>query len=859
MTFDGNATDVNTSTKCSTNVYAPHRAVGAGNRSDGLNYNTPAEPSEKKTDDLTTVVGNNRPDTGKLPANSDTTTNSTGTAPPTTLPPCAPTSVVSYRYVLDAIRGNSARCLAVRSDMKTGKTHATAELLKEQADGHKSIIVIATSTLCVSTAARLSEKSGKDVVDYREAKSDKADAVVTTFNSLHKIEQLFESSKIHLMVFDESEQGAQFMANGTINNKGQAAKSMHRLSERAGRVLMMDAHLGVNSMAMAKAFMPSCSFEVLNNTFAPWSGWTYAVTEGKAQGVALVASALATGQKLWVTGSSAELVRTLHLGMLNNGDLDGLRVLAAYPPTTGDEPPEFAAAKSDNELFKQYDVVFSSPAGGVGLSVEGDHFDKTVCFCVRDKDTPDATATLQYPFRVRDAAQRHIDIIHVDQSGRGAPETSEEAVQDAERLSELNKSIHQSIVDDSARAQVLAIVGQIHAFYQAGIAGRRAHEFDNYLEVIHSELKAKGLKQIDAPEQGSRTDIADAIKEAKLQQADQEKQAVVDAEPIDEDRAVEIRQLQRAGLKIAAADVAALNKYNLIEAYHFSDEPPSEGQVREYLELKDAGIATGRNNIARASISSGDARKLCKAYTLGAGDDELFKRDSASMSAAKFTARWSLDRVLIRIAGIERHGDVYSFDPGRVVTDEALRRRGGWNKGNSLLAVLLKAVAAYNATKPATRVSKSKLNKEPAAVVRDLLADRFKLDTKKVYKQAAFTILPEQPAIQNLNSKLAAGSFGELKAIDRINALELLASGDVSEALCSTLELHKDDAQFIKDTLQQLSTRIQKSAVTEYLRRAIQPHNGGRLRPVALANTYLRELAEKHKKRAENTGNFSPG
>lgn len=752
----------------------------------------------------------------------------------------------THRYVLDALNATQSQYLAIKSDMKTGKTTATADLIRNAPTGSKVIIVIATATLCQSTAHTLSGKSGKLVANYQGLTNSKVDAVVTTFNSLPKVSKLFEHATIHALVFDESEQGAQFMANGTITNKSQAARAIKDLSGRANRVLLLDAHLGANSSTFAGAFMPACPFDLLHNQYAPWEGWTHTVLDGKKQGIAKIIERLDAGERLWITSSSAELLRSLHTALDKLGHLNGLRALAAYPSKTEDESQEFSAAKKDNELFKNYDVVFSSPAGGVGLSIEGEHFHRTICFAVRDKDTPDATSTLQYPFRVRDAIDKHIDMVYIDQSGRGVPELSEAIAQDVKTLAKLNRQILEHVVSDYERREIMAVVAELHGTYEANIAAERSTEFDNYIEIISAEFKAKGIRLVSAPTLSEHPDIDIAIREAKEGFEEQKTEALIAAEVIDSDQAETLRTLKRANLKMSSADTFALKKYNLMESYHFEDAEPTSDQLREYIELQNSGIATGRNRIVSGSIEKPDAKRIATAYAVGVGDNELFVRDAAGMPSAVFTARWRVERILNRILGIKRVGDVYSFNADAEITAKWLLSRGSWNSKTSVVSELMKAVDEYNATKPAKRISKKQLYAHPDEAIRNLLADSHKIKTSKVRNQSAFTIDAKQPVIDNLNSKLARGSFGVLKMLDRINAIELLKSGDTSEALRDTLSLHEDDATFISENLQRLSRRMQNNAVVEYLRLAMKPHDGGRMQPIALANTYLREFVQLH-------------
>lgn len=755
------------------------------------------------------------------------------------------------RYTLSSVNAalQSCDCLAVKSDMNTGKTHQNAYQLTLQVDGEVSIVVAPLASLVRGTAKALENKTSdmgkpKRVVTYDQVNkklslAKEADCIVTTFNNLPKMAQIIKAHErlLNLLVFDEIESGAGFMANGTISNKGEAGGAIQELSGMAKKVLVMDAHLGELTTLFLDHFIPNRRFTLLHNTYQSWAGSSYSWLDGKDQGTAKIIEYLEAGKPVFVTTTSKELAKQLW-GVLEKKELlTGKRCLKAFDDGRS-ECKELIAAKEDHSLFKLYDLVIASPTVGTGISIEGEHFYSVVSFMVRDKNAPDAVSAMQMPFRVRNPIEKRYWLVNVDNAkGQGA--LSEwQIAQDHKTLLTIRKQILTSSMDDSEKSAIFLELSKLHFGYEVGINKALNDLFSNYYLVVDTEFKAKGIELVNQ-EQAEVESLSELRKEVNAELAEADKDVLRNAEDRPKAEIEKIQIRMRYNDSISQPEYAALRRFNIVQAYHPDDSAPTPSQFEGYLQLDALGIATGRNNIARGLLSLKDINALTGAYH----SDEKLMRDIASKKDVFTKAAWQIDRILCDLAGIKQDGASYTLTNTALITDSMLTAKGDGRSYTRMLSDCLDTVNAISEK----RISRNQLYKEPAKVFKALLESRLKLDTKGKRGQG-FYICAEQTVLDNLNMVAKRGSFGDLKRLDYIKAKEQVHGVD---ELVSELKIPLDIQEFLINKLALIPARFHENTLNGYREIATSPRpKGDNLAPLARANLMVLDAAEKWQKAA---------
>jgi hypothetical protein len=755
------------------------------------------------------------------------------------------------RYTLSSVNAalQSCDCLAVKSDMNTGKTHQNAYQLTLQVDGEVSIVVAPLASLVRGTAKALENKTSdmgkpKRVVTYDQVNkklslAKEADCIVTTFNNLPKMAQIIKAHErlLNLLVFDEIESGAGFMANGTISNKGEAGGAIQELSGMAKKVLVMDAHLGELTTLFLDHFIPNRRFTLLHNTYQSWAGSSYSWLDGKDQGTAKIIEYLEAGKPVFVTTTSKELAKQLW-GVLEKKELlTGKRCLKAFDDGRS-ECKELIAAKEDHSLFKLYDLVIASPTVGTGISIEGEHFYSVVSFMVRDKNAPDAVSAMQMPFRVRNPIEKRYWLVNVDNAkGQGA--LSEwQIAQDHKTLLTIRKQILTSSMDDSEKSAIFLELSKLHFGYEVGINKALNDLFSDYYLVVDTEFKAKGIELVNQ-EQAEVESLSELRKEVNAELAEADKDVLRNAEDRPKAEIEKIQIRMRYNDSISQPEYAALRRFNIVQAYHPDDSAPTPSQFEGYLQLDALGIATGRNNIARGLLSLKDINALTGAYH----SDEKLMRDIASKKDVFTKAAWQIDRILCDLAGIKQDGASYTLTNTALITDSMLTAKGDGRSYTRMLSDCLDTVNAISEK----RISRNQLYKEPAKVFKALLESRLKLDTKGKRGQG-FYICAEQTVLDNLNMVAKRGSFGDLKRLDYIKAKEQVHGVD---ELVSELKIPLDIQEFLINKLALIPARFHENTLNGYREIATSPRpKGDNLAPLARANLMVLDAAEKWQKAA---------
>lgn len=750
------------------------------------------------------------------------------------------TITINQRYLADSVQkafDAGHHHLAILSDMGSGKSYMLIDHIQRQEPNEVTIVITPLASLCQGNANRYGN-AGLNAVNYTELKEETAKScqvVTTTYNTLPTVERMLLAAGrvINIVAVDESEAGAQFLASGTITNKAEAGESLRNLIAMCKHSVLMDAHCDLGTYLIGSAFTEK-KYTLLANVNKAWSGHTYSWHEGRDAAVSLLCDLIDGGKKVFVTATTAGQAKKLHMAIERLGVLGGLRVLAAYPSDDDKDSDALRDAKDNQEMFKAYDLVIASPTVGVGISIDGEHFDSVVSLFVRDKDAPSAAGAMQMPFRVRNIGDKHIHLIRVDQIERGRKLSEWQIMQDKKAYDGMLSVMDAHSFDDSEKAQLFGQLARLHGGFESRLDVHDAQMFDDYYALIDREFSDKGIElvtacpvaEIDKPFAGLNKDI----KEKKI--AD-----IIAAPVITAAQCADIESRSKYQPRtVTASEKMAVQKHHVISAYHHTpDAPPTEPELMDYLAQSDKGIATGRNNIVRAMLTTPEINRLQKHYRTS--------RDAADKRGAFVKEQWRLDRVLLDIAGVGV-GDMggYSVTEKRFVDSGLLTTK---EKGRSATQQFIELAASYNATKPDTRISIKAVKENPCGVAKKLIETRLKLRCKYVASKKerdaagdySFAVLEDQPVLDNLNMMIETrGVFGDLR---------VLAGLFADDALDKMPEINDFEVQaHIKRNLSKIPHKQHAAVVAEYLRRAALPRaDGENITPQSAANVWLYDRA----------------
>ena len=771
----------------------------------------------------------------------------------------------SSRYVQPLLSEAISKAvqIMIRSDMNTGKTHALAHVLSERLNlGYVSIIIVSLASLTKATTESLQRKMPKaTVINYADLMAENAhdvDVIVTTENSFPRILEQAEQAKRKLdcLVFDESESDAQFLASGTINNKYEVAGAFKKAASEAHKVIFMDAHLGEKTKLFAETFGANKSTMLINNQYQVWKNHTFSKYKSVDDGIALVATKLQKGERVFIPCTSAQQAERLYEVLGSSSFLDGLKVLKAFKTSDGaPDSDELQAAKSNPKLFLNYDLVIASPTCGTGISIEEDavniannseHFDSVIAFLTRDKRAPDAYSALQMLFRVRHMRQKHIDIVEIDNATNDNVDSAYQLKQESKDYKALLDAAINNCASDEQRQKIAKATLGTLLNYQTELDIQNAENFKNYFDIIDNELNSKGLVEVPPINLPKITDLKEIKKEAKASIEARNKSKIINALVIDRETAKNIKwRKDDYRQHVTANEIYSLKKYNLIRSYHFNDDLPTRTDIENYLKMDEAGIAQGRNAVGLSLILLKDINAIQRAFVNGVGENEAFKKDIAGDEIVTIKVRWQLFRILADIIGLTLENNTYSIGlAGKLIDGKALKTIN--KKRESHLQLLMQIANDWNSTKPKSRISKPQLKKEPAKTVRKLVETHFKLKTTKPRGVDGFCIKEDQPVIDNANQHAKKyGSFGYGKLLNSIKAHQALDENkQFTEEVASKIGLTEMCKQHIKECLEMIPHTQHFDVLCEYLRIASSERlDGERFTPIANANSYILKAA----------------
>ncbi len=758
--------------------------------------------------------------------------------------------------------------IKIKADMKAGKTYAVGWLLANHPHINSVLMVTALSALSYSVVDSAKKKHGVDGCVYTDMKtSDKHVLVTSTFNSVHNVVDKRESHSFDLVLADESEQCAVYMANGTIDNKHQASVAMMKISKASKFIVLADAHIGRNTHLFASRYFGDRDFTQIFNSYNPWFGWTYSATGSYDAGVAELEIRLKEGKNVFAVFTSSELANQTARMLEQEGITTGIKTIVVCKASKKDSDVKNVLSEADN--FKLYQICFVSPVAGAGISIEtnkdtgeSDHFYETIAFITRDPKTPNSKSALQILFRVRDLIGKHITIVCIDNPLIGDKLESFESIDgDTEMLIQMREFINKSAMNGDAEAiKINSSASKSQALYEADIKKSEIADYHKFWDNFFSELEKKGMKEVDLDEQICSIDTKEARIEARDAIKNEDKTAFITTEYVDDERLNKlIIKSRHSSDEMTNNESMQLRKRMTIDKLtpmsEIKNQPTIEQSMSAY-ENSDKGYSGNMDHIYCGQLSAIETKKLDKASIGGIGffNDHLL--DIFDNKPLVLMAERKLYSAMSKIIGLSCDKDgVFSISEKTINYSTCISEKGKRNQVN----IMLECMPEFNATHD-DKLSVMTLGSETLKYVVKLLKSKFGLKIKKVYKEESYAIESNQEIIKLINSKVDDDSNKykrQLESIGKSIARESdresfeQAKKDVKKLISAKkLGLKRIDAgledHIISHTMR-VPADFRANVLSEYIDIAKNPRKTSKYyRPIALANLWLIDAADSY-------------
>jgi hypothetical protein len=758
------------------------------------------------------------------------------------------------------------------SDMNSGKTWAVMWLLKNHPDVNSVLVITPLAALNESIVTSANAKHGIKGCPYSNLQHDDSYELITsTFNSLHKVIEKRGSAAFDLILMDESEQCATYMATGTIDNKHQAASALQAIAKESKYIVLADAHAGRKTHLFAARFFPNLEFSPIFNDYQPFKDWTYDVTDSYEAGIAELESALKQGKNVFTVFTSSSLAHQTAKMMESEGITTSIKTITVCKATRKEDATKEALNNTDT--FKLYQVCFVSPLAGAGVSIEGEHFHKTIAFITHDPRTPNYKNALQMLFRARHLIDKHITIVKIENALKGIELQTFESIN-----ADLNVNIemHNDYIEranngDKKAKDLLRKLKKTQGWYEADIEKSEVADYWTFWEKFFEELQKKGLTEITLNEKIASIDTSTARKEARKQIDQEIKQEFIKADYVSgADYKTLIDKNNHDSNRLNEDEAAQLQKTStvnkLIPYAEIINESPTAEQSAQAYDLKQEGYSNKMDAIYCSQLTAIEAKKIEKMYMSGIGLDQYGVLDLFDNKPLVLTAERKLYTALAKIIGLtcNNHG-VFTVEATELDKPTCIKREGKANQLN----VIANAIPEYNATHD-HKISPLAFSTDPLTTIVRLLRDHMGLKLKKVHNQDKYILVEEQPIIELLNRKRFDGCNkyqNLLNDIDR--ALEQKADqesfntvqAEVTNLIPSANILGTDrtdaayDKDYITNQVMKVPADFRTDVINEYIDLANNPRQkSNQFRPLALANIWLIETTEMYKIKAKKGG-----
>ncbi len=678
--------------------------------------------------------------------------------------------------------------IALIQDMKAGKTYSIGWIKEHHPDVDSVLYISHLEAINDSTSRRLKFTFYKNIHGDCEVIT-----ITCTLNSLPKTLEKIGRYGFDMVVFDEMEGISQFIASGTITNKAQAGIAIEKICAESRIVVTADAHMGANSWAFTKTFIKR-NFITLKNKYKQWAGIEHFWLDSRDDGFShMVHSLKNSNSPLFVYSTSSALAYKAYEFCKKEGVLDGKNVLLACDKTSGDK--DVIDAKNNNFLFNNYDVVFASPTIGIGISIETPagkkpHFENAICFFVRDKNTGNTASALQMPFRTRDI--KRLACVKVDQINESNLAFDLSAARQKFNGLTYIKSllIRESYRDENAKNAHL-MLSNSHLTYEAEIARNDIEDTHKYYEIIEKSLLEKGLVVVEPSNFDHVSDIKGAIAEINENRRQEDKESVIEADDKTPEERIALSTAQRFDSKSLTEDEKnSLKKGDLIDNYFSKDAKNiSDKELSDAYDVcNNESLHIARKHIQSALQPKKEIQKICKTWTKGEGESQIFMKDEASHSAVALQQTTKLDRILLETLNIECVDNVYFMREKTITNDEISR---------DTITKLRKVKRGFDAVSSSRMPNVKKINNAPAECIVDLLRKRFNIKANKVRK-------PKLDVIERQKVNISKCDF---KPLGEIITAALNVNRSTNRIMARSIDVN-DDSLCIKNFDELLTTEI---------------------------------------------------
>lgn len=737
------------------------------------------------------------------------------------------TTILNRQYLGDALAKTVSghRITCVKSGMGTGKTTAIKPLLIE----YERVFYCCPNK---KLAHAMAEDLGLTYYeDYKREtdlirRGDMGRRIVGTPQMLALLLKHNDKLSFDLLVFDESESASGLVVSEACKNKSEVLDAMKVVIGRSGRSVFMDADLGVKTNALMQSVGVDSS-HLLINDFKRWSSTGAVVLEGssfktrKQKALAMMEQDIKSGQNIAVATSSKKYAHKVQ-GVLSKLLPDANIILI----DSDSNSPAVSELIENPDKLVNYNVLIYTPAIGSGVSFDiKNHISRVYGVFTNNKKTGGTQDAMQAMARVRHPVANQW-VLALDNVGEVYSGLSDVKLpDDIKEIAESN--LIESCFFSGVRTESNGVLTELYAQLEHNkIKDKNAFNARFVSSLKREKIKVSELSVDDIPDSA----LAEL---AELEVKEETREEIISIKTkspkISEDDAANIK----ARLKFRPDEVSQVERESLVRFQFEAKYNICCDEVDDldfYIELDDAGAVEKCINREIAQADTVFSKRYLKALVSGLGEGEAFKVDVTNKKIA-----FNLKRKLYAYALDYADGSEYSH--------KSLKRSSfaQWVDRNRL------ALALYE-------VSDIPKNwKEKPALVLNRLLDNmgFDHDFRKTKKDGnQFKAFSNESISELIDQRVRDGNTWTERTAKLMDLFDTADDGLIAESMARVVDvdgLDVDITTHIRGCLFKLPASMHESAIDEYLRISAQERDFSvRQSPVALANLYLLELAEKH-------------
>ncbi len=622
-------------------------------------------------------------------------------------------NLVSGKYlpadlILSEARKRGARVIVLAVGMGAGKTEQFKSALHDHHDS-TGVTLSHRVALVKSNAERLGVENYQNIKAARIG-GNSCKAYAATIHSQHQlleIEQVKEALVGGIVGLDESESIAAEFLNTTIRNEPLVLDALRKTAKQADTVMMMDAHAGVGTAALLRAFgYRDDEILLVTADVREFTGYRARIfqeaegqTEIKTAFMGRIIADLLEGKKVIVTSLSKSALDELEKHALSK--VPGLSSIKVTSDTSG----AGAASKLDADTYADYQLVMLSPSMSTGISFDKHNADSAYCFAVNASETGTPYDGLQAMLRDRAVKSRELNIYYQHIAGMSSVNTVALGSYNQERA--FMALVEELLPDALPRFEALRPDAAGTFGFLRAVAVECAEAKASFLQILEDELNAKGAAVeycgIDALDNSELT--SEERKEVKAQAAEERLQSVESSPAISSLEADALRStfannqekgglVERLGLNTPGKVRAVLDRHFIEKETACNlDELPTADRRELLVDVLDNALVSKLREWDLVLAKPADLKRIQKAAVAGVQADEFDEPgfvEKVTSDRVLWGERGHYGRMVLKAVGIDfDEFGMVSWDGDELITDARIRNPR--DRGNAFNQAAIKS------------------------------------------------------------------------------------------------------------------------------------------------------------------------